>query len=150
VSGRTVAVDSSSNVYLGGYFDSNLTTPALTKIGYQDAMIITIQQFNTSCSSAGKFKFDNANKVMVFCDGSSWQSMNNSPTSTCTGTSKGKLQYYSNGVSSDFVWYGDTCRSAKSTTTYGACGVNGKIEWDVSHNTTRGCINGIWTSLKGW
>ena len=39
--GQSIAVDASNNVYLGGYFfGANLTTPALTKIGNQDAFII--------------------------------------------------------------------------------------------------------------
>jgi uncharacterized protein YccT (UPF0319 family) len=41
--GRSLAVDSIGNVFLGGYFGSaNLTTPALTKIGTQDALLIKV------------------------------------------------------------------------------------------------------------
>ncbi len=37
----SIAVDAFSNIYLGGYFDSaNLTTPALTKFGGMDGLII--------------------------------------------------------------------------------------------------------------
>jgi hypothetical protein len=40
---KSVAVDSSGNVYLGGYFSGgNLTTPALTKIGDQDAFVLKL------------------------------------------------------------------------------------------------------------
>ena len=39
--GIGIAVDGSGNVYLGAYFaDASLTTPALTKIGRQDALLI--------------------------------------------------------------------------------------------------------------
>jgi hypothetical protein len=146
-----IAHDGRGNVYLGGGFSvANLTTPALTKIGNQDALVIDAQLFNTSCATAGKVKYDSSNKIMVFCDGANWQSMNSSSASTCTGTTAGKLQYYANGASSDFVWYAGSCRSAKSTTTYGVCAVNGKWEWDAINATARGCINGTWTSLKGW
>jgi hypothetical protein len=149
--GNSIAVDGTGNVYFGGSFQTaNLTTPALTKIGTQDALVINSQLFNTTCTIAGKFKYDSSNNVMVFCDGSAWQSMNNSSASTCSGITPGKVQYYSNGVNSDFVWYGSSCRSAKSLTTFGACVVNGKIEWDSGNSTFRGCVNGTWTSLKGW
>ncbi len=41
--GYGIAVDGTGNVYLGGEFDSaNLTAPALTKIGYQDAFTIKL------------------------------------------------------------------------------------------------------------
>src|SRR6185369_11843608 len=41
--GNGIAVDGSGNVYLGGYFQSaNLTTPALTKIGTQDAFALKL------------------------------------------------------------------------------------------------------------
>jgi hypothetical protein len=149
--GGGLDTDGYGNIYIGGSFTNNdLTTPAVTKIGAQDSLIINTQLFKTSCTTAGKFKFDTANNVMVFCDGSLWQSMNNAPASTCTGTTTGKVQYYSNGGSSDFVWYAGTCRSAKSSTTFGACATNGKIEWDAGNSTLRGCINGTWTSFKGW
>jgi hypothetical protein len=87
---------------------------------------------------------------MVFYDGSFWQSMNTASASTCTGTTVGKFKYYSNGASSDFVLYGGSCRSAKSATTYGACSINGKWKWDSANSTVIGCINGTWTSFKGW
>jgi hypothetical protein len=42
-SGNSVAVDSAGNVYLGGHFNAaHLTTPALTKIGGQDAFAIKL------------------------------------------------------------------------------------------------------------
>jgi hypothetical protein len=146
-----LSIDGTGNVYLAGYIQTaSLTTPALTKIGNIDALIIDAQVFNSSCTISGKVKFDSGNNLMVFCDGANWQSMNSSSASTCTGTTTGKLQYYSNGASSDFVWYAGSCRSAKSATTFGACAVNGKWEWDSANSTARGCINGTWTSLKGW
>jgi hypothetical protein len=37
-----IAVDGSGNVYLGGFFDANLTTPALTRIGTQDAFALKL------------------------------------------------------------------------------------------------------------
>ena len=41
--GLSIAVDGSGNVYLGGTFESgNLTTPALTKIGSQDAFAMKL------------------------------------------------------------------------------------------------------------
>ena len=41
--GRSIAVDGSGNVYLGGDFNSaNLTTPSLTKIGAQDAFVFKL------------------------------------------------------------------------------------------------------------
>jgi hypothetical protein len=47
--GRSIANDNSGNVYLGGYFQgANLTTPALTRIGFQDAFAIKL-------SSTGAF-----------------------------------------------------------------------------------------------
>jgi hypothetical protein len=146
-----IITDGNGNIYVAGSFTTNnLTTPPVTRLANQDALILNTQLFKTSCTTAGKFKFDTANNVMVFCDGSLWQSMNNAPASTCTGTTTGKVQYYSNGGSSDFVWYAGTCRSAKSSTTFGACATNGKIEWDAGNSTLRGCINGTWTSFKGW
>ena len=42
-SAQSIAVDASGNVYLGGYFyNSNLTTPGLTKIGNYDAFAIKL------------------------------------------------------------------------------------------------------------
>jgi hypothetical protein len=151
ISNNGIAIDGTGNIILSGNFSAaNLTTPALTKIGTIDGLLIDAQVFNVACTTAGKVKYDSANNVMVFCDGSFWQAMNSSSASTCTGTTAGKLQYYSNGASSDMVWYGGSCRSAKATTTYGACAVNGKWEWSGANSTIRGCINGTWTSLKGW
>lgn len=146
-----LAADGNGNVHLAGEMTTNLTTPALSKIGTRDLFSINTQLFNTSCTTAGKIKFDSANNVMVFCDGSFWQSMNNDSSSSCTGTTNGKLTYKSNGPLSDFVWYAGSCRSAKnSSTTYGACTSDGKFVWDSGNSTIKGCINGTWTSLKGW
>jgi len=51
--GQSIAMDGSGNVYLGGYFyNANLTTPALTKIGDQDAFI-TFNQLLTLTVAAG-------------------------------------------------------------------------------------------------
>lgn len=149
--GASLFLDGTGNAHLAGGFSSgNLTMPALTKIGSTDTVVIDVQLYNTACTTAGKIKYDTTNSVMVFCDGSYWQSMNNNSASTCTGTTAGKSQYYANAASSDFVWYGGSCRSSKSTTTYGACAVNGKLEWYSTSSTLRACINGTWTSLKGW
>jgi hypothetical protein len=43
-----IAVDGSGNVYLGGDFGGNLTTPALTKIGDQDAFAIKLNSTGTT------------------------------------------------------------------------------------------------------
>ncbi len=149
---KAIAADGFGNVHVGGYFMSqNMTTPALTKTGIQDSVIIGTQLFNSSCAgSSGKIKFDATNNVMVFCDGSSWQSLNNNTSAACTGARIGKLQYYSNGASSDFVWYAGACRSSKGATTYGVCTTNGKIVWDSGNSVVKGCVNGTWTTLKGW
>jgi len=148
---QSIAVDGTGNVYLAGSFISgNLTTPALTQIGAQDAFIVDTQLFNTACTTSGKVKFDTTNNVMVYCDGSLWQSMNNTSSANCTGAATGKIKYYSSGASSDFVWYGSSCRSSKSSTTYGACAVNGKLVWDSVNSTIKGCVNGTWMSLRGY
>ena len=44
-----IAVDVSSNVYLGGnFYNANLTTPLLTKIGIQDAFVFKLDTFGTT------------------------------------------------------------------------------------------------------
>jgi len=45
--GQSIAVDSSGNVYLGGYFSGNFTAPAVTKIGSQDAFAIKLDSTGT-------------------------------------------------------------------------------------------------------
>src|SRR6185369_5099525 len=46
---QSMAVDNSGNVYLGGYFNgASLTTPALTKIGSDDAFAIKISSTGTT------------------------------------------------------------------------------------------------------
>jgi len=40
--GQGIAVDGAGNVYLGGYFDADLTTPALAKIGNSDAFALKL------------------------------------------------------------------------------------------------------------
>ena len=41
VFGNAIAADNAGNVYLGGYFNTaDLSTPALTKIGAADALIV--------------------------------------------------------------------------------------------------------------
>ena len=46
---QAIAVDGSNNVYLGGYFASaNLTAPALTKIGFIDALTLKLDSAGTT------------------------------------------------------------------------------------------------------
>jgi hypothetical protein len=54
-----IAVDTSGNVYLGGYFQSaNLTAPALTKIGSQDSFAIKLDSAgNTQLKGPGSICF---------------------------------------------------------------------------------------------
>lgn len=48
VYGQGISVDGSGSVYVGGYFQSaNLTTPAVTMIGYQDAVIFKLDASGT-------------------------------------------------------------------------------------------------------
>lgn len=47
--GTCIAVDDIGNVYLGGYFSQdNLTTPAMTKIGPQDALVLKLDSFGNT------------------------------------------------------------------------------------------------------
>ena len=40
--GQSIAVDGGSNVYLGGYFHADMTTPPLVETGYTDAFVIKL------------------------------------------------------------------------------------------------------------
>ena len=47
--GESIAIDTSGNVYLGGYFEiANLTTPALTRVGIYDAFAFKLDHAGTS------------------------------------------------------------------------------------------------------
>ncbi|WP_460505677.1 IPTL-CTERM sorting domain-containing protein [Hydrogenophaga soli] len=45
---NSIAVDASENVYLGGQFNANLTTPALTKTGTQDVFALKLDSSGTT------------------------------------------------------------------------------------------------------
>ncbi|CAN5354762.1 hypothetical protein BH11PSE11_BH11PSE11_22410 [soil metagenome] len=72
VEARAIAVDASGNVYLGGYFSTvNLTTPALTRIGTNDAFAI---KFDSSGNTTWAKNFGgagaNARAQAIAVDGS--------------------------------------------------------------------------------
>ncbi|CAN5134030.1 hypothetical protein BH11PSE11_BH11PSE11_34530 [soil metagenome] len=120
--GNALAVDRSGNPYLGGYFENgNLTTPALTLIAQQDALLLSLVQVNYSGngSTGGAVPIDNH----AYFTGENVTVLSNSGTLIKAGYTFTGWNTAANGSGTNYAATGS------ASFTMGSAGINLYAQW---------------------
>ncbi|OGT13239.1 MAG: hypothetical protein A3F73_07820 [Gallionellales bacterium RIFCSPLOWO2_12_FULL_59_22] len=134
----SIAVDASGNVYLGGYFHTaNLTTPALTKIGVNDALIIKqLAAYVPDAPTIGTATAGNAQATVTFAaPGSTGGSAITGYTANCGGITN-------TGAASPITVTGLTNGTAYTCTVTATNAVGTGAASDASNSVTPATVPG--------
>ena len=108
---------------------------------------VAVAACSSPAGTAGKIDFDSTNKVLTYCNGTSWVPTIQSALSSCTAAQTGEFQY-ANGLEefcSGSVWY-----SMKGTTlTTCSAALLGSLKYDTSTNKLKFCDGTHWYDTSG-